>query len=75
MALGRIDKSTDRNIHAGELGLHGIAAYVSRKCIAPVERRPIGQAGRKRVGLVLKPGDEYAGHAFAPGTLANKLRV
>jgi hypothetical protein len=24
---------------------------------------------------VLKPGDENASHAFAPGTLANKLRV
>ena len=62
MALGGIYESADGNIHAGELLLHGLSAYVSRKRIAPVEGRPIGQAGRKRVGLVLKPGDKNPGH-------------
>ena len=75
MAFGRINETTHRDIHAGELGLHGLTANVSRKSIAPVECLPIRQTGGERVGLVLKPGDENAGHALPPGTLANSACV
>ena len=75
MALGRVYKTTHRNVHAGELRLHRLATDVSRKRVASVERRPIGQAGRKGIGLVLKACDKNLGHTDTPGALAISERV
>ena len=66
--------------HARHLRHHGLATHIGREILTRVESRPIGQAGRKGVGLVLVACDQDAGHAFsiggsAAGAASNKRRV
>ena len=71
LAAGRIDKASHRQIQAGELLHHRLPTHKGRKTFTGVEGRPIGETGRKCVGLVLITGDQNTGHVVKVSRAGN----